>query len=125
VDDDDRQAQRDQDAALELVRLEPREQQLEDHQSDRHGGDDRRRQRGPVEQAEDGEDEGHGEGAQHQQLAMGEIDDLHDAEDQRQADGDQGIEQAERDAVQRELKQVDRIDRHCGSGLGRRFGNIH
>ncbi len=38
---------------------------------------------------------------------MREIDDLHDAEDQRQADGDQGVEQSEHDAVQRELKQID------------------
>ena len=43
---------------------------------------------------------------------MREVDDLHDTEDQRQADGDQGIEQAERDAVQHELKEVDRIDGH-------------
>ncbi len=84
--------------ALELVGLEPRQQHLVDHQPDQHDRQDRHGERGPVEQAHHRQREGHGEGAQHQQLAVREVDDLHDAEDQRQADGDQGVDQSERDA---------------------------
>ena len=40
---------------------------------------------------------------------MGEIDDFQHAEDEREADRDQSVEQAERDAVERQLQQVDRI----------------
>ena len=80
--------------------LQPRQQHLVEHQADQHDRQDRNGERGPVEQAHHRQGEGHGEGAQHQKLAVGEVDDLHDAEDQRQADGDQRIDQSERDAVQ-------------------------
>jgi hypothetical protein len=117
VDDDDRQAERDQDAALELVGLQPGEQDLIDHKAHQHGAEDRGGERGPVEQAHDRQGKAHAEGAEHQDLAVREVDDLHHAEDQGQADGDQRVEQAQRNAVQRELKKVDCIDGHCGRGF--------
>ncbi len=117
MDDDDRQAKRDQDAALELVGPQARQEQLVDHQAEQHDRHDRDGEGGPIEQAHHRQGEGHGEGAQHQELAVREIDDLHDAEDQRQADRDQGVEQTERDAVQRELQEIGAGDghRHPGS----------
>jgi hypothetical protein len=41
-----------------------------------------------------------------------EVDDFEDAEHQRQAGGDQRIEQPEDQPVHRELRQVERIDAH-------------
>ncbi len=46
---------------------------------------------------------------------MGEVDDLEHAEDQRQARRDQGVEQPEHQAVERELDEVEGIDRHAGT----------
>ena len=43
------------------------------------------------------------EGAEHQQLALREIDDLHGVEDQEQAQRDEGIDASERQAVDDEL----------------------
>jgi len=43
------------------------------------------------------------EGAQHQQLALREVDDLHGVEDQQQAKGDESIDAPERQAVDDEL----------------------
>src|SRR5258708_15936781 len=117
MDDDDGEPERDQDAALELVGPELGQQELVDHQPDQHGDHDGGGQRRPVEQADHRQGEGHGEGAQHQELAVREVDDLHDAEDQRQADGDQGIDQAQRDAVQRQLHEIDGVDGHCGPSI--------
>ena len=43
---------------------------------------------------------------------MGEIDDLEHAEDQRQANRNKGVDQAEDDAVDGKLDEINRIDFH-------------
>ena len=47
-----------------------------------------------------------GEHAQHQQLALGEIDDLHDAEDQPEADAHQAVDAADGDARGERVQHV-------------------
>src|SRR5439155_1432175 len=43
--------------------------------------------------------------AEHEELAVGEVDDTHDPEDQREADGDQGIDPPEEDRRDAELRE--------------------
>ena len=43
---------------------------------------------------------------------MGEIDDLENAENERQPDRDQRVEQAEHYAIDGQLQQIDRVDVH-------------
>ena len=47
-----------------------------------------------------------GEHAQHQQLALGEVDDLHDAEDQPEPDAHQSVDAADRDARGKRVQHV-------------------
>jgi hypothetical protein len=47
-----------------------------------------------------------------QQFAMGEIDDLEHAKDQRQADRDQRIDEPEHQPVQHQLQQIGGADFH-------------
>src|SRR5213592_3889292 len=42
--------------------------------------------------------------AEHEKLAVGEVDHAHDAEDQREADGDEGVDDPEQDRRDRELR---------------------
>src|SRR5437879_9333205 len=42
--------------------------------------------------------------AEHEELAVGEVDHAHDAEDQREADGDEGVDAPEQDRRDRELR---------------------
>ena len=75
------------------------EKQLVEHEAADRRDHDRDEQSWPVGEPHGRQRERHREGSNHQELAVGEIDDLQHAEDERKADGDQGIEQAERDAV--------------------------
>ena len=47
-----------------------------------------------------------GEHAQHQQLALGEVDDSHDAENQPEADAHQSVDAADRDARGKRVQHV-------------------
>ena len=56
-----------------------------------------------------------GEHAQHQQLALGEVDDAHDAEDQPEADAHQAVDAADGDAGGERVQHVlDRTSRSTG-----------
>ena len=48
-------------------------------------------------------------GAHHEDVAMGEVDELDDAVDHRVAEGDEGVDEAELEAVQQVLQEEDRI----------------
>ena len=50
-------------------------------------------------EAELARDDEHGKGGEHDQVAMGEIDQPHDAEDQRQPGREQRVEAAEQNAL--------------------------
>ena len=73
---------------------------------------------GEHERARLGRDERHRIGADHVERAMGEIDHAHDAEDQRQAGGQQEQHDAELHAVQRLFDQ----EGHSGSRRLRKSG---
>ena len=55
-----------------------------------------------VEQLEDEEGDVHPE---HQQIAVREVDDAHDAEHERQPDADEGVDPADQDATQQRLQE--------------------
>ncbi len=98
--DDDRQAegdqQRRQDVAAERAVQQAALQAVADCRHHRHDDDQRqqRRQAQPLRHRE------RDEGGQHDQVAMRDVDQPHDAEDQRQPGGEQRIEPAEQDALQ-------------------------
>ena len=70
-------------------------QQHADHEQDRHR-DGKRHQRIDPEARREEEADVH---ADHHEFALGEVDDLHDAEDQRDADAHQRIDSADQQAV--------------------------
>ena len=112
MQDDDRDRERNQDAALERTMLQPREEQLVENKAADRGDDNRREQGRPIGKPDCRQRKRHGERAGHEELAVGEIDDLEHAEDQRQPDRDQRIEQAEHDAIDGQLQQVNWVDVH-------------
>jgi hypothetical protein len=65
----------------------------------------RERQREDRVELPQGEAPEAGVHAQHQELAVGEVHDVHDAEDQRQAHGHQRVDQADEDAGEERLEQ--------------------
>ena len=77
------------------------EQHADDEQRERAGdqGDE-------VVQAEDRVDIVHDEAADHVHLAVGEVQEAHDGEDQGEAEGDQGVVRGEHDAVDDDLLHV-------------------
>ena len=68
-----------------------------EHQRQREQRGDRQRQ---AEKRDHRQDQ---EGREHDQVAMGEVDQPHDAEDQRQPGGEQRIEPAEQDALDEDV----------------------
>ena len=78
-----------------------------DREHHRHG-QQRGEQRIDAEPARQRQDH---ERRQHDQVAMGEIDQPHDAEDQRQAGGEQRIEAAEQDALDDRVEPVQHVQR--------------
>ena len=62
-----------------------------------------------------------GEHAQHQQLALGEVDDPHDAEDQPEADAHQSVDAADRDARGERVQHVldENLEVHLVSAASR------
>ena len=59
--------------------------------------------------------EGH-VGADHEQRAVGQIDDAHDAEDQRQPAGDQEQQQAVLQSIEELREQSWKVHAHCAAG---------
>ena len=72
--------------------------------SDRRGGD-----AGEERQAERRAHEVHGVGAEHEELAVGEVDHAEDAEDQRQADAHQRVHRAAHQTLEDQLGQDRRV----------------
>ncbi len=98
--DHDREAQRDQQDVLVAAVIVAADQQAIEHEAETEGAGDHHRQRGvgiDADQPPEIEDGIHG---QHQQAAMGEIDDVQHAVDQRQPDGDKDVNAAGQKAVQ-------------------------
>ena len=105
--DDDRQAegdqQRRQDVAAERAVEQERLQRVAEGEHDRH--DDRAaRSARHAERWSQREDEERGE---HDQVAMREIDQPHDAEDQRQAGGEERVEAAEQDSLEERVEPAE------------------
>ncbi len=75
----------------------------------RHGDqqhqEQRQRDRGDADRQQRQEGDQRDEGADHEHVAMGEIDHADDAVDHRVADGDQAVDRAERDAVDELLEK--------------------
>ena len=97
--DDDRQAEGDEQRRQDIRPQGEVEQaaleRVADGEHQRH--DDRQRdQRMHANAGDDGEAE---EARQHDQVAMGDVDQPHDAEDERQAGGEQRVEPADQDAL--------------------------
>ena len=99
---------RDGDHQQELRRFRPRDEAIdeprlqavaerEEHRGDRHQHD----QRIEAESREQGDGDVHGD---RHHLAMGEIDDAHDAEDDGQAERHQPVDQAGQDAADGNVK---------------------
>jgi hypothetical protein len=97
--DDDRQAeghqQRREDIAADGAVQHERLQQIADDEHQRQRDEGRDRQRQPQHRRHRENDEG----CQHDKVAMGQVDEAHDAEDQRQAGGEQGVEPAQEHAL--------------------------
>ena len=72
-----------------------------------------------------------GEGPEHRELAMREVDDAHDAEQQREAERDQDIDRAQADAVDEHLAQDCRIEhrtsfsRACARGRAQATSSVY
>jgi hypothetical protein len=81
-----------------VQRREPHGDQQHEEQRHRDGGD------ADGDEGEEG-DQGD-EGADHEHVAMGEVDHADDAVDHRVADGDEAIDGAERDAVDELLEEI-------------------
>ncbi len=75
-----------------------------------HGDDEhdkeRERYRAHAERDQHQKGDERGEGADHEHVAMGEIDHADDAVDHRVADGDQAVDRSERDAVDELLDEI-------------------
>jgi hypothetical protein len=104
--------ERDQNAALERTMLQAREEQFVENEPADRGDDDRDGQRRPIGKPDCRQRERHGECAGHEELAVGEIDDLENAENERQPHRDQRVEQAEHYSIDGQLQQIDRVDVH-------------
>src|SRR5690606_27201467 len=92
---------------LEGYALEPDAGERPHRHDDEQHHDERRR--------EGGDDHEPGKGADRVDLAMGEVDDVEHAEDQREADGHQGIDHAERQADGELLQIIIHRDRKVGA----------
>ena len=55
----------------------------------------------------------HHEGGEHDEVAVGQIDQPHDAEDQRQAGGEQGVEPAQHHALQHGVEDADHVPKYA------------
>jgi len=109
--DDDGQAERHQQRRQQIASQGAVEQHLLQGKTcgeHRRHGQQRREERIEPEPRHQRQDR---ERRQHDQVAMGEIDQPHDAEDQRQAGGEQRVQAAEQNALKDAAKPVDHAQR--------------
>jgi hypothetical protein len=91
--------------------------------ADEDGGDDRQR-RGDREGPAGEDEEDGGVAAEHQHLAVGEVDQPEDAEDHRQPDRDQGVDRAKAEGVDQLLGELGSAHGQATSAASLEAGGI-
>ena len=87
---------------------------------ERPGGNAGKQHLRPLVEVELAHREEAGERAHHEHVAVGEVDELHDAVDHRVAEGDEGVDEPELQPVEDVLEEDDRVpDQVADEDIGR------